>query len=159
MSSWSCSEQDHDFPRTNSPQSSLTLLPTPNLLAHFSLCPIRSFRSRNSWHLGGVRHTLTLPHCTHKSCGTHPGVCQTLGLASPTEHRRFTTTPHVFAPRRCSTPTRVPKPRAATRATAPRRHTTPPRFHHLFTIKQQYCIELLPFPYRTNVCWTTSKPR
>jgi hypothetical protein len=46
MTNWSCSEQDIHFP--NSPQSS------PNLLAHFSLCPIRSFRSRNSWHLAGA---------------------------------------------------------------------------------------------------------
>ena len=27
---------------------------SPNFLAHFSLCSIRSFRSRNSWHLGGA---------------------------------------------------------------------------------------------------------
>ena len=84
-------------------------------LAHFSLRPIRSFRSRNSWHLGGAMYVA-------------PG-CQT--LASPT----VASTPHLFAPRRCSTPTRVPKPRAATGndSTPPQNPApfSPSRYYHI----------------------------
>ena len=90
MTNWSCSGQESRYPFPNIPQSS------PKFLAHFSLCPIRSFRSRNSWHLAGAMHVA-------------PG-CQTLASAT------VASTPHFFAPRRCSTPTRVPKPRAGCRA-------------------------------------------
>ena len=64
-----------------------------------------------------------------------PG-CQT--LASPT----VASTPHSFAPRRCSTPTRVPKPRAATGNDSTPPHDPapfPPSLYYQTTVAETAC--------------------